>query len=222
LTRLAKGIITGMIIPWDQGPHPMELGDDETDDNDSIDSFLTEKPLSTELSQVVDGIVEDINCLFRLSSFIPEQSPHDCFKQASSSDIPNLETSDIAYLRHKFPLASNVVLERFARAISHQRRYLRYLELSQQKLSSRLDDNADDEARSFKDSVIPQRSNLTRFFFQGPEIRSAEQLDLILGASAAYVEQAPVPDIPEGAANGPFKCPFCSMIISISSRFLWK
>jgi hypothetical protein len=199
----------------------MELEDDETDDNGSVDSFLTEKPLSTELSQVVDGIVEDINCLFRLSSFIPEPSPHDCFKQASS-DIPNLETSDIAYLRHEFPLASNVVLERFARAISHQRRYLRYLELSQQKLSSRLDDNADDEARRFEDSVIPQRYNLTHIFFQGPEKRAAQQLDLILGASAAYVEQAPVPDIPEGAANGPFKCPFCSMIISISSRFLWK
>lgn len=200
----------------------MELEDDETDDSDSVESFLTEEPLSTELSQVLDGIVEDVNCLFRLSPSIQEPSPHDCFKQASSSDILDLETSDIAYLRREFPVASNAVLERFARTISHQRRYLRYLELLQQNPSSRLDDNRDDEARSFKGSVLPQQPNMDHTSSQGPETTGAEQLDLILGASAAYTEQAPVPDIPEGATNGPFKCPFCSMIISISSRSSWK
>ncbi|KIL84909.1 hypothetical protein FAVG1_11779 [Fusarium avenaceum] len=201
----AKGIITGAIIPWDQETHLMELEDDETDDSDSVESFLTEEPLSTELSQVLDGIVEDVNCLFRLSPSIQEPSPHDCFKQASSSDILDLETSDIAYLRREFPVASNAVLERFARTISHQRRYLR-----------------DNEARSFKGSVLPQHPNMDHTSSQGPQTTGAEQLDLILGASAAYTEQAPVPDIPEGATNGPFKCPFCSMIISISSRSSWK
>ncbi|KAM0289399.1 hypothetical protein ACHAO9_006052 [Fusarium lateritium] len=204
----------GAVIPWDQEPNPMELEDDESNDNDSLESFLTEEPLSTELSQVIDSVVEDVNCLFRLSVSIHDPSPHDCFKQASSSDTLDIEATDLWYLRLEFPMASNIVLERFARAISHQREYLRYLELRQQNLPSRFDENTDDEART--GAARAETHNPSEF------VSSPEQLDLILGASTAYVEQAPVPDFPEGAENGPVKCPFCSMMVSISSRPLWK
>ncbi|KAF4991850.1 hypothetical protein FGRMN_7568 [Fusarium graminum] len=211
-----KDILTGAVTPWNQEPYAMSLEDDDSDD----DSFSIEEIPSSELSQIFDTTVEDINCLFRLSTAIHDPSPHDCFKMASSPTVSSLETPDVWHVARELPLASSVVVERFASAISGQRRYLRYLEIRQQDLSRRFDEKADEVAQSIEVSLVPSLVD-TETVFLDSETSDAGQLQLVLELSAAYTEQATVLNIPQQGLEGPFECPFCSMIISVSSRQQW-
>uniref|UniRef100_A0A0D2XP58 C2H2-type domain-containing protein n=1 Tax=Fusarium oxysporum (strain Fo5176) TaxID=660025 RepID=A0A0D2XP58_FUSOF len=94
---------------------------------------------NSELSQIFAAIVEDINCLFRLSVSIHNPSPHDRFKKACLTDTSGYEPFDVQHVCNKLSKAPKPIAERLGKAISRRRQYFKYRELHHDKLASGLE-----------------------------------------------------------------------------------
>ena len=134
------------------------------------------------------------------------------------------ETFDVEHVRTKFATASTPVVEILGKAISRRRQYFKYREMHHQKLSSGLEDGVVDATQTTVASSLPQKLNLN-----GPiplesedDASDAGRSQTSYATSATNTERRKVPALPPEAENGPFECPLCFMMVSISSRRLWK
>ncbi|KAF4963442.1 hypothetical protein FSARC_8539 [Fusarium sarcochroum] len=220
----AKDILMGEITPWDQDSPPSDIADG--DDSDDDNSFQIDPPASSELSQIFDGIVQNINCLFRLSVSIHNPSHSDRLKKASLIDTSHFEPFDVKHVRARFTTAPNTVTERLGRAISRRRQYFKYRELHHQKLASGLNDkDKTNRAQSTVASSLPDNLNLDEpisLELEDDQESDAGRSQTSYATSAPNQERRKIPALPQGAEDGPFECPFCFMMIRISSRRLWN
>jgi hypothetical protein len=180
--------------------------------------------VASELTQILCGIIESINCLFRLSVSIHNPFPHDRLKKASSTDASHFEPFDIDHVRTKFATASDTITERLGKANSRRRQYFKYRQLHHQKLASGLDDNEKHIVESTEASSLPPGLGLRDLIL--PELREAETDSVVSDTSYATSSTTPgqqkVLALPAGAQDRPFECPFCFMMISVSSKRQWK
>ncbi|KAH6960034.1 hypothetical protein BKA56DRAFT_430303, partial [Ilyonectria sp. MPI-CAGE-AT-0026] len=219
----AKVILTGDITPWDEEPL-------SSDEDDSDDDYALEPDSSTpsELSQIFASIVEDINCLLRLSVSIRNPAPHDRFKKSSLTDTSHFEPFDVQHVRTKFSTASSYVVERLGKAISRRRQYFKYREMHHQKMASGLetDGEVEDALQSTVASSIPDHLKQTALDITNSldeeDASDTGRSQTSYATSAANAERPKIPTLPQEAENGPFECPFCFLMISINSRRLWK
>ena len=215
----AKDFFTGDATPW-------EKQQIQTPDSDSDTDSEPDLPMPSELSQILTSIAEDINCLFRLSVSIRNPAPHDRFKQTSLTDTSHFEPFDVQHVRSKFSAAPEGVVERLGKAISRRRQYFRYRELHHQKMASGLETEGDDGLQSTIASSIPRHLKT--------DLETLEPLSLdkddddnrrsqtSFATSVANTERSKLPALPEAAQEGPFECPLCFMMVSITTRRLWK
>ncbi|KAF4470144.1 Zinc finger transcription factor ace1 [Fusarium albosuccineum] len=228
----AKNSLTGETKPWDKEAWPLELEANGSDDS-SDDICLEPLPsMPSELSQILDSIVEDINCLLRLSVSIRNPAPHDCFKQSALTDTTHFEPFDVQHVRSKFPTASADLVERLGRAISRRRQFFKYREMHHHKLASGLLDSAlgtDDTVQSTVASSIPDHLKIVpnidtsaSSILEDDDASAAAWSETSYATSATNAERPRLPALPKEADSGPFECPFCFMIVSIKSRRLWK
>ncbi|KAF5685235.1 zinc finger transcription factor ace1 [Fusarium circinatum] len=217
----AKDILTGHLTPWDQDPSPSEFSDDDSDD----ESLKVDTSGPSELSQIFAAIVEDMNCLFRLSVSIHNPSPHDRFKKACFTDTSGYEPFDVQHVCNKLSKAPKSIAERLGKAISRRRQYFKYRELHHDKLASGLELKGKDQMQSTVASSLPSKLNVTLPISLGEDVDDASDTGISQtswATSAAHPEKRRIPALPAEARNGPFECPFCFMMISVSSRNHWK
>ncbi|KAF5536954.1 zinc finger transcription factor ace1 [Fusarium napiforme] len=217
----AKDILTGQLIPWDQDLPLVDFSDEDSDD----ESFQVDVPEPSELSQILTAIVEDINCLFRLSVSIHNPSPHDRFKKACLTDTSGYEPFDIQNVCNKLSKAPKPIAERLGKAISRRRQYFKYRELHHDKLSSGLELDSKDQMQSTVASSLPKKLGVNEPISledDGDDVSDTGRSQTSWATSAANPERRNIPVLPAGAEKGPFECPFCFMMVSITSRKHWK
>lgn len=237
---LATAIVSGKRIPWDK--------QESSDDLDSMSSSSGELEdegagishnhtagggpsllVDSELAQIMMEIISIIDCLFRLSISVQNPAPHDRFRAATTADA-SYEPFDIAHVRAKFSHASNAVVERLGKANAHRRQYFRYREDHHRKLASGLGTDID-AGKSTVASSIPTRlktnsgGDAASFGVLYEDQRSDtgySQTSFATSAAPDLSERLRVPSIPDAHTGGPFECPFCLMIISVSTKSAWK
>ncbi|KAI3581972.1 hypothetical protein IWW34DRAFT_354855 [Fusarium oxysporum f. sp. albedinis] len=217
----AKDILTGQTTPWDQDLPPADFSDDDSDQ----EPFQDGASGNSELSQIFAAIVEDINCLFRLSVSIHNPSPHDRFKKACLTDTSGYEPFDVQHVCNKLSKAPKSIAERLGKAISRRRQYFKYRELHHDKLASGLELDDKDQMQSTVASSLPKKLNVNEPISLEENVEDASDAgrsQTSWATSAANPERRKIPDLPAGADNGPFECPFCFMMVSIASRNHWK
>ncbi|KAF5590632.1 zinc finger transcription factor ace1 [Fusarium pseudoanthophilum] len=217
----AKDILTGKITPWDQDLTPAKFSDDDSDD----ESFQFDVPGTHELSQIFAAIVEDINCLLRLSVSIHNPASHDRFKKASLTDTSDYEPFDVQHVCNKLSEAPKPVAERLGKAITRRRQYFKYRELHHDKLTSGLELDDDDQTQSTVASSLPKNlkeNELISMDKEVDDVSDAVRSQTSWATSVANPDRPKIPALPVEAENGPFECPFCFMMISIASKNHWK
>ncbi|KAF4423164.1 Zinc finger transcription factor ace1 [Fusarium acutatum] len=217
----AKDILTGQTTPWDQDLTPVKFSDDDSEDG----SLKIDVSGTSELSQIFAAIVEDINCLLRLSVSIHNPSPHDRFKKACLTDTSGYEQFDVQHVYNKLSKAPKPIAERLGKAISRRRQYFKYRELHHDKLESGLELDGKDQMQSTVASSLPKNLNVNEPISLVEDVDDASDTgrsQTSWATSAANPERRKIPALPTEAENGPFECPFCFMMVSITSRIHWK
>lgn len=212
----------------------MELSsqEDVTSDSSSLSSASGDGETSTaediELTQIMMDVADIIDCLLRLSISVQNPSPHDRFKAAKSTDTSFYEVSDIKHVREKFESAEEWLVERLGKAISHRRQYFKYRDTHHQKLASGLEDP--DTGQSTVASSIPRHmktintSGVAASFgvLDEDERSDTGYSQTSYATSKADSERLRVPNMPKEHSRGVFECPFCFMMIVVSTRHAWK
>ncbi|KAH7207182.1 hypothetical protein DER44DRAFT_840640 [Fusarium oxysporum] len=217
----AEGILTGQTTPWDQDQSPAEFSDDDSDE----ESFQVGAAEKSELSQIFAAIIEDINCLLRLSVSIHNPSPHDRLKKACLTDTSGYEPFDVQHVYNKLSKAPKPIAERLGKAISRRRQYFKYRELHHDKLASGLELDVKGQMQSTVASSLPKKLNVSdpiSLEEDVDDVSDTGRSQTSWATSTASSGRRKIPAFPAEAENGPFECPFCFMMISISSRNHWK
>ncbi|CAP65468.1 uncharacterized protein PODANS_6_9690 [Podospora anserina S mat+] len=169
-------------------------------------------------------------CLFRLSVTIQNPAPHDRFRQKNWVDAAFFEERDIAHVRDMFPLSNTSDRERLGKAISRRRQYFKYRELHHHKLAYGLEGGSEDDeaAQSTVASSIPHRlkdqnkmkPRLQRTVLDEDDAVSV-RTDTTYNSSLFTGDRPRIPPIPKAAADGPFECPLCYMMITAKTTRTW-
>ncbi|KAK0745832.1 hypothetical protein B0T18DRAFT_410254 [Schizothecium vesticola] len=204
-----------------QDPTTAELEEYFRDDDDTHGA--------SELSDVLDEIGHTIDCLLRLSITIRNPAPHDHFRSRTGAGLVDFyEPWDVKHAREKFPKAEQGIAERLGKATSRRRQYFKYREEHAKKLAEGLDEVSPEEPD--RDRATTIASSIPRHLkgiettdhlaeFDDTESNVSKTSYAPSNADASLLR---VPPLPKEYVDGPFKCPFCCMIVSIRTRGDWK
>lgn len=215
----AKEIIDGEMTPWDEMPEDEEIGEDGDGQEEDI--------ASTELEQIAMDIKEVVDSLLRLNMSIKNPAPHDRFFSSSSTDTSHFEAFDIQHVQSKYgEVVSPWLAERLGKAISRRRQYFKYRQEHHDKLAYGIGGEGDEHgvAPSTLASSIPEKLKKGHLGLIDDDDNSdaGRMSQTSFATSVAAAERLHVPPLPSAAAEGPFECPFCFMIVSITDRTAWK
>ncbi|RWA12848.1 hypothetical protein EKO27_g2242 [Xylaria grammica] len=225
-------ILSGKKIPWDQLSSDEDSEDDEDEDSDDHNNKAVgseNDDVDTELSQLTLDATDVINCLLRMSITIRDPSRHDRFTGSQSTEMLHFEPFDIQHVCSKFDGLDSDLAVRLGKAITRRRQYFKYREAHYGKLSYGLEDlNAHEVPPETIASSIPDHLK-DKKGAAGPPVMKLDDGGSDSGFSQtsyaltmANDEQRHIPPLPEEASKGPFQCPFCFMIVAITSRSLWN
>ena len=213
------------------GGRPHE--DDEFEKNDS-DLDPEDIPdirylgFDSELDQVIYDTRTIIQCLLRLSIAIRNPAPHDLFLASRKVDTSHYEPYDVQHVISKFPRADGDVAKRLGVSISRRREYFRYRQSHHERLAAGLDfDENQSEMQSTVASSIPSalkdsKSNDPAETMLEYDDRSDAASQTSFATPMLGSEKPRIPPLPRQSADGPFQCPFCYMIIQVSTNLQWK
>ncbi|KAI1741245.1 hypothetical protein F4680DRAFT_416205 [Xylaria scruposa] len=217
-------ILSGETLPWDQDPgDPNEL--EELKDLLMNEDFEFE----TEIGQLMAEITDAIGNLLRLSISLRHPAPHDRFMSTEYAKAHYFEANDVAHTKAKFPRANETLVTRLGQALSQRRQYFRYRESHHEKLARGLFDSGRSiaDAQSTVASSIPtERKDPGSVPIYG-ELDEDERSDTgfsqtSFATTAPESDRLRIPPLPKKAYDGPIECPFCFMLISVSSTNQWK
>ncbi|KAI1321528.1 hypothetical protein F5Y16DRAFT_68658 [Xylariaceae sp. FL0255] len=217
-------ILSGERVPWDR-----EM--DETGDLDEAlqDLILMDQDFEfeSELSQLTKEIDDTIGNLLRLSMSLRNPAPHDHFMSTEYANVRYFVPTDIAHVEAKFPSAPRALIERLGRGLSQRRQYFRYRQAHHEKLINGLRDKMRSDVSTIASS-IPLRMKDAGACPKLGEIDEDEQSDTAFSQTSIATtapdsaERLRIPPLPKESQDGPFECPFCFLLISVSSVYRWK
>ncbi|KAI1820532.1 hypothetical protein F4861DRAFT_54298 [Xylaria intraflava] len=221
----AHAILSGETLPWDEDSGEADDLDEDMEDLLMYDDF----EFDTELGQLANEVADTVGNLLRLSTSLRNPAPHDRFLSAEYAKTYYFEAHDKAHVEAKFPKASQTLITRLGRALSERRKYFKYRESHHERLASDLLDSGRSGigARSKVASSVPMAMRLTGSVPVFEECDEDERSDTDF-SQASFAITAPdsdppsIPPLPKRAYNGPFQCPFCFMVISVSNTYQWK
>ncbi|KAI0438667.1 hypothetical protein F4803DRAFT_534152 [Xylaria telfairii] len=183
-----------------------------------------------QVLEALEDVADIIGCLLRLSVSIRNPAPHDHFMSSKFIDTSHFEEYDVEHVKAKLLHIQPTLAHRLGKAISQRRQYFRYREAHHQKLNAGLDvtSKRSEVGASTMASSIPNA--LKDSGSSHPEFSRLEEEDMSdsCGSHTSYATSSPqsgrlkIPSLPEQARNGPFECPFCYMMISVSTTIQWK
>ncbi|KAL6915506.1 hypothetical protein FSST1_007001 [Fusarium sambucinum] len=182
----------------------------------------------SEIERILDDIANVIDCLLRLSVTISNPAPHDQFLSRSDGELEKAFVHHYReHISHKFSDLNSQFIERLASAMAHRRQYFKYREEHKTRLVEGLDEispevetgNPTTKASSIPEQYKDQGKDV------GPDMEEDGQSDksrTTYAPSDFNSNQLRVPRIPDEHINGPFECPFCHVMVSITTRDVWK
>jgi hypothetical protein len=223
----ACSILDETKIPWDQESLGEESDDESISGPDDYDIGF-----ATEMDQISVDITEVIDCLMNLSVSIRNPAPHDRFRGSMKTDTSFYEPADIAHVQAKWNKADPSLVELLGKANTRRRQYFKYRESHHQKLSRGLDIDFDagkttSERQSTVASSIPDElkvsSSLGLSFTVDVDQRSDSGFTQTSYSPSADLSNRPrFPALPSEAASGPFQCPFCFAMITVTTSNAWR
>jgi len=200
------------------------------------DIEYTDMAGTTELGQISTDISEVIDCLFRLSVSIRNPAPHDRFNNSTWTNTGEQARFYISHVREKFQGADDGCIGRLGRANAHRRQYFRYREQHHEKLARGIGDahtnitSIDDALTSTVASSIPQKMKNNTPSENGPQgldvidedKASIGGTETTVGSSLVAGDRPRIPPLPKDAAERPFECPYCYMMISATTTRAWR
>ncbi|KAH7310916.1 hypothetical protein B0I35DRAFT_439884 [Stachybotrys elegans] len=222
-----KEILSGNATPWDE----------ETTDTSEIDDELREMlkdeefEFDSELDQLSVEITDIISSLLRLSISLRNPAPHDHFMSTEYAKEKYFSDFDISHVEEKYKDANPELVRRLGAAISRRRLYFKYRESHHAKLSQGLnfdESRTEAGANSTVASSVPlgmKDSGISALSFGELDEDVGSEMGI---SQTSYATTAPgsemlrVPPLPKQHINGPFECPFCFMLISVTNRRQWK
>lgn len=212
------------------------FSDADEDTNTAQDRLTDESPsipVDSELTQIMMEIVDIIDCLLRLSISVQNPAPHDRFTAAKYTDTSFYEAIDVEHVRAKYSAATEELLERLGKANSHRRQYFKYRDAHHQKLAwglDQLETNLQAGQSTVASSIplhlktIDASGEIASSFsvLQEDQRSDTGYSQTSYATSTTASERLRVPNIPEAHSRGPFECPFCFMMISVSTTYAWK
>lgn len=182
----------------------------------------------TELAQISRGILEIINCFFRLTLPIHNPAPHERLKHKSPIPVSSMLPFDIQHVSKKFPLATNDVIQRLGLANARRRQYFLYRETLHQSLACGLDEpiSGDKGKSTVTPSIFLDLKELIISSSDKPIVDEDQHSE----TSSALTPDGPtlsvggfqMPAIPAGAESGRFRCPCCFMLMTTTNVKAWR
>jgi hypothetical protein len=115
----------------------MALPDDAEDRSDTDSFSEPEIPEHVDrLQESLQEVTHIITCLYKLSIAIRNPAPRDKLEKFSSIDVSHYEQFDIAHVSSKFPDAEKFLQERFGRANTQRRQFLKYYKMQHKKIAA--------------------------------------------------------------------------------------
>lgn len=177
----------------------------------------------SELDRILADIAHTIDCLLRLSITLRNPAPHDRFRTRAGEDVLEHFTEwDTKHVQNKFPTIDANLAQRLGRAAARRRQYFKYREEHSAKLAEELDNDERDGVTTVASSIPSHLKDLFEEFADLVDDSKSDVSGTSYAQSTADASRLRVPPIPEAHVDGPFKCPLCCMIVSISTRKEWK
>ncbi|KAI9898050.1 hypothetical protein N3K66_006410 [Trichothecium roseum] len=150
-----------------------------------------------ELEQISIHVEDLVDYLLRTSITIRSPAPHArLFASSAAANLAHYEKYDVEHVRSKFPGVDGWLAERLSQANTRRREYFKYRKAHRKRLAQGL---AGEEEAGGAPST--KASSL-------PDTPDSGQMRLLLR--------------PLEADKGPFECPLCFMIVTISDTRSWK
>lgn len=197
-------------------------------EEDSISDFSDseadcEQP---EIQSTYYDLRDTISSLFQVSMVIKRPAQYDRLVGTKRSDAVMFEPFDRDHVFNKFPSADATILNRLGLAISERRAIFRYRKRHRMKLAQGIDHVFNDLPDTM--STVMSETVATEFL-ESPEREASEYESRSIRSQTSYAQSMVqgnhgigMPAPPEVSDNGaPFECPYCFVVISISSRFDW-
>ncbi|KAK3946882.1 hypothetical protein QBC32DRAFT_387273, partial [Pseudoneurospora amorphoporcata] len=222
----------------------------QTNDDKDIDDELAElfyggdkdaihRP---ELAQALGRIGHAVDCLLRLSATIRHPAPHDRFKfRAGAELIEAFQPLDKDHIRQKFVQLDEPLVDRLATSMAMRRHYFKYREEHANRIARGLEEveqglkcDASEYTTTqtaisslpghLKDNKAISTSTETSATACADEFSDFDDMrsQTSYAPTEANSSELRVPRIPPEYVDGPFKCPYCHMIIAIETRHEWK
>ncbi|KAI0869699.1 hypothetical protein GGS24DRAFT_478076 [Hypoxylon argillaceum] len=218
-------ILSGETLPWDQ-----DLGEAGELDEELKELLMNEDfEFDSELGQLTKEVTDSIAYLLRLSMALRHPAPHDRFMSTEYANVRYFEATDKAHVEAKYPRASQYLIIRLGQALSQRRQYFKYRESHHEKLARGLIDSGRSEVdgQSTVASSIPGAMKMPGADPRFGELDEDERSDTgfsqtSFATTAPESDRLRIPPLPRRAHDGPFECPFCYMLISVSGKHQWK
>ncbi|KAI1112310.1 hypothetical protein F5Y14DRAFT_273727 [Nemania sp. NC0429] len=218
-------ILSGETLPWDQDSGGVGELDEELKDLLINEDF----EFDSELEQLMEEIADVVSNFLRLSMSLRNPAPHDRFMSTEYAKVHYFEHTDKAHVEAKFPKANQYLIIRIGQSLSRKRQYFKYRESHHEKLAYGLFDSGRSEAGapSTAASSIPLAMKGPGAIPAFGEVDEDERSDTgfshtSFATTAPDSERLRIPPLPKRSYDGPFECPFCFMLISVSSTYQWK
>ncbi|KAI1317442.1 hypothetical protein F5Y16DRAFT_392754 [Xylariaceae sp. FL0255] len=205
---------------------------------DVSEMILTERcdgdNTDSEALEITADIGDIIGCLLRLSISIRNPAPHDHFMTSKATDTSYFEEYDVEHVKSKLSHVDSTLACRLGKAISQRRQYFKYRETHRQKLGEGLIPHipkapgSEAGVQSTIASSIPlalkdeKSCNPSFSRLDEDEISNSGASQTSYATSGPASGRLKMPSLPEEASQGPFECPFCYMIISVTTTIQWK
>lgn len=219
----------------------------EDEDHDPLDDELAELLSSddeddssqSDLDYAFRRVGNTIDCLLRLSAAIRNPAPHDFFNFRVKEDLVDAEAFQPLvknHIRQKFVQISESLADRLAKSAVRRRQYLKYREQHASRIARGLEeaeeglqcDASEYTATKTVISSIPghlkdnkDETSTRPFTDEFPDFDDVRS-QTSYAPTEANSSELRVPRIPPGYEDGPIKCPFCHMIVTINTRKDWK
>lgn len=193
-----------------QGSSIESSEDDEWDDDesDSPDLDSDQQPTSNTSTLFID-IKEAVDCLLSLSVAIANPAPHERWHKYGAGPSKDLsyEPHDIAYVRDKFPSATDELANALGKSVTLKRQFFTHRKAHHDQfiLSEETDTYYAEliQVDALSDDETSQTTSAHHWFLEGPG-------------------QATLPSRPSATKDGIFVCPFCYRMICAKTETAWE
>lgn len=195
-----------------------------------------------ELDQALGRIGHAVDCLLRLSATIRHPAPHDQFKSRAGAElIEAFRALDKDHIRHKFVQLDEPLVDRLGKSMAMRRHYFKYREEHANRIARGLEeveqglkcDASEYTTTKTAISSLPGHLKDNKAIYTSTETSTTACADEFtdfddMRSQTSYApteansSELRVPRIPPEYVDGPFKCPYCHMIIVIETRHEWK